>query len=68
MNKPAPAALAMRGLTTITDNLPQGKGVNFAQDFAFIFRKELADRFIRSAAVPGFHQCPASSSCRSLPK
>ncbi len=41
MAKPAPAALAARGLITITDNLPPGAGLDLARDFVRIFRAEI---------------------------
>lgn len=60
-SKPAPAAVALRGLTTISDNLPQGKGVNFVQQFSIIFHDELVARFLRPAQPRGFPCDPASS-------
>jgi hypothetical protein len=50
MHKPAPAVLAARGLKTISENLPKGKGVNFAADFTLIFQQEIRDRFLRPAS------------------
>jgi hypothetical protein len=65
MNNPAPTELVMRGITAITDNLPKGKGVNFALDFGLVFRREIAERFVRSADRAEPESCPASSISRS---
>ncbi len=64
-NKPAPAALAMRGIHAIRDDLPAGKGVNFATDFSLFFRDELVARFLKPAAHAGSVPCPPSSTSSS---
>lgn len=40
----SPASLAARGLTSITDNLPPGAGLDIARDFARVFRPEIEAR------------------------
>ncbi len=40
----AAASLAARGITTLTDNLPPGAGLDIARDFARVFRPEIEAR------------------------
>jgi hypothetical protein len=70
LTRAAPAPLSKRGLTTISDNLPPGKEVDFARDFALVFREEIAARFFRQpgdGAVPaiGAPLCPTPHSSAS---
>jgi hypothetical protein len=39
-----PASLAARGITSLTDNLPPGAGLDIARDFARVFRPEIEAR------------------------
>lgn len=39
-----PPALAARGITGLTDNLPPGAGLDIARDFARVFRPEIEAR------------------------
>jgi hypothetical protein len=39
-----PPALAARGITVLTDNLPPGAGLDIARDFARVFRPEIEAR------------------------
>lgn len=49
----APPALAARGITSLTDNLPPGAGLDIARDFARVFRPEIEARlFGWSSATP----------------
>ena len=65
MTRPIPAALAARGITTLSDNLPPGAGLDIAKDFVRIFRPEIEARvlgwqrpFGGSASVsPVAHPC-----------
>lgn len=63
LHKPAPAALAKHGITTLTDNLGPGEFVGINRAFFNVFRPELEARFIRGGKQP----CVAnnSSPCRS---
>ena len=40
----APASLVARGITSLTDNLPPGAGLDIAKDFARVFRAEIECR------------------------
>lgn len=42
--KAPPPALAARGITGLTDNLPPGAGLDIARDFARVFRPEIEAR------------------------
>lgn len=59
----APASLAARGLTAITDNLPPGAGLDIARDFARVFRPEIEARlFGWKTATP-----PRRAALRAVP-
>lgn len=44
MTKPIPAALVKRGITSLSDNLPEGAELDISGDFARIFRGEIEAR------------------------
>lgn len=59
----APAALAARGLTAITDNLPPGAGLDIARDFARVFRPEIEARlFGWQTATPARRESAAAAA------
>ena len=39
-----PASIAARGISSLTDNLPPGAGLDIARDFARVFRPEIEAR------------------------
>lgn len=61
-----PASIAARGITSLTDNLPPGAGLDIARDFARVFRPEIETRLFgwqtstppRRATAPATTQLP----------
>ena len=48
----APAALAKRGITTLSDNLQPGEALSISRAFITFFRPELEARFITGGKQP----------------
>lgn len=60
MNNPIPESLRRAGIQSVSDNIPEGGGVDFARDFVRIFRTDLEQRLY------GWHK-PAPAVLRRFP-
>lgn len=63
-----PASIAARGISSLTDNLPPGAGLDIARDFARVFRPEIEARLFgwKTSTPPRRHLALVSPAATTV--